>query len=324
MGDYSDTQIPSNSKRIPIIFPTDPDYYPTGPNFFQKITYPLVFFPYQFSKEPTTSPSIKSEQNPFQIVTFESLADKDLTDAEFLLFNRESRATQEHGHEAKMEALRIAHASLGIKPPILEDSVIGSGKLDILAGKSTSSPDYFDWLRKRIRSGLEKTPFGKPLFVMFATRSRLMRPMGYDYRKAPMIPYAERDYDLFNDWLHRSFPERTKDIVFVVLKLGDPKEERGFETKLGKDFFENPGGRPRNLKTAKGRKQFKKMLCDEAIGLARTQGMNAVEILRFFEEKYKSELLAVKLIGARRMEQLLKKAGCHSKPGRPKKIVMPF
>lgn len=262
-----------------------------------------------------------------RIIPFDSLIGTNLDGVTFRYINRESNETQELHHDAKFEALREAHVSLGIAASFDKERHTGSGSLKILydffdfhlLDMARLLGTYWKFLEEEIRKGLDKTAPGKKLYIVFCTLSRLMRPAKFHQNDVRTWDYTERDYEIFNRWLIHCFGERAKDIIFVMLRLGTPREDRGYETFLGMHYSGNLGGRPRKFDfgTPKGRRQFKKLLEQEAIELRRSCGMNGSEILRHFERTWQGE--AAKYLAKKRtIQDWLNKARCPANPGRPK------
>lgn len=260
-----------------------------------------------------------------RIVPFDSLIGKNLDGSIFRYVNRESSESQKENHESKIAALREAHARLGISAQFIEAHKTGSGSIKILYDFFDSHDlnlarlggTYWEFLEKKLREGLKPD---KKLYAVFCTRSRMMRPLGFNTRKKSTWEYTEDDYQIFNRWLVLCFDERATDIIFAFLSLGTAIEDRIFEIDLGKLYSGNLGGRPKkfDFATSKGRTQFRKMLEEKAIELRLSREWDAADIEEYFERKWKGE--AAKYLRRRRAIELwLKKAGCPAPPGRRKK-----
>lgn len=260
-----------------------------------------------------------------RVVSFDSLVETNLDGAIFRYFNRESSKSQEKNHEPKIAALRAAHASLGINLPFVIAGYTGSGNLnnlhEFLDSRDRSllrlAGTYWDFFEKELRGALDQTAPGKTLYLVFCTRSRLMRPPGFDTRKKTTWDYDQDDFEIFERWLVHCFGERAKDIVFAFLFLGTPTEDRAYEIKIGKDYWKNPGGRPKKI-SIPDRRRFRESLELEAVDLRLSTGMNGCQIFRYFKQKYKGKEAAY-LVKEREIQVWLEDAGCSAKPGRPKK-----
>ena len=109
--------------------------------------------------------------------------------------SRESTYSQ--SHEANVAVLQVVHRHLKIKQPFESKRFTGSGRVGASTGKR-----YFDWLERMIRTGL---PSKGTLYLFFVTRSRLFRPLDYNYDDVQTWNPTQADYDNFDDWLCRSF-----------------------------------------------------------------------------------------------------------------------
>ena len=263
-----------------------------------------------------------------RIIPFDSLIGKNHDASIFRYFNRESTKGQEAKHIAKIKAMEAAHASLGVNSPFIKEPYTGSGSLKILYD-FFDSPDlnlgrlqgtHWEFLERELRNGLDQVSPGQTLYAVFPTRSRLMRPPGFDTRKKSTWKYDEDDHKILFRWLDHCFGERAKDIVFALLYMGTAVEDRGYEIGIGMDHSGNMGGCPKqfDFSTSARRTQFRDMLEEEAIALRRSQGMNGGQIERHFKQTYKGEA-AKHLRKIRRIEGWLQKAGCPAKRGRPEK-----
>lgn len=256
----------------------------------------------------------KWKRHPVRIVTLESLANNDLSNAVFLWLNRESHASQKENHAPKTAAQFEAYTNLSIAGPFLEDHITASGNLNALLGKSIYALVYFIWLEEKIREGLEMATPGKTLYIVFCTKARLMRPTGFDKHDKKTWDYTKTDFELFVCWFNYCFGSRSKDIIFVMLHIGTPAEDRGFETRLSMIYKKKMGGRPAGRKRSgsKGKKYFKKFLLEPAVWLAKFEGLNARQVMARLKEEYAIT------IPERTVQSWLNENGCSSPRGRPK------
>lgn len=257
----------------------------------------------------------KSEglQHPVNIVPIESLIDKNLSVTSFVWLNRESSVKQESHHAPKKEELKKAHQRLfDSDAPFNYFQITASGRIEAdLLEFPSFSPLYFMWLKEKIQAGLESTVSGESLYIVFCTRSRLMRPEGYDSEDKNTWDCTERDYDVFGCWLLRSFGERVKDIVFAMLFMGTAAEDRGYESRLGMIAAGRMRGRPRkNGLTASDRRRLKV----EVIALAVSSAQNATRIFLHLGDKYCGGKLPISL---RTVQHWVKIANLSKKRGRP-------
>ena len=235
---------------------------------------------------------VEKERYPhsIRIIEYNSLQRDDISpNARAICVNRESVPTRHHIHNNVLPKLEEACANLGIER-IGTFPFTVSGKVAALAEDLAlfNAEDesaffdpwgYFDDLTFSIHKGLLETPKGETLYVFFLTKSRLLRPLGYDYETNPMQSIGEADWKVMTRWLNFCFADRVKDIVFVVLESGTPNEDRGTETRVGMQASGNMGGRPRRLPDNSALKR-------EAIKLATTSKMNVTRAYQLLEEKY--------------------------------------
>ena len=178
----------------------------------------------------------------------------------------------------------------------------GSGKLCCVNDKGA----YYDKLGRVIQTGLQRTPTGNKLYILFVTRSRLMRPSGYDYtNQSATWTYSVGDYKVFNQWVRDAFGARADNVRFVILCPLSPANERYFESWLGK-FYQKC---LKNIGKRLSRK-MSQMFRSIVIGLRKRQGLSTSEIVRHLEDVYEQ---APK---ERTIRDWLQRAGLAEKRGR--------
>jgi len=261
---------------------------------------------------------------PVRIVSLESIRDEIPRDATILWMNRESSPSQESNHAPKFDALKKAYTRLHIESPFVENKYTGRGYITTIRKYLVDfefdieyaphiDPGYFGWFADEIRKGLRQTPPGKMLYVVFCTKSRMIRPMGHKNRNAQTWDYTADDREIFSRWLHLHFGSQVQNITFVLLHEGSPASDRGYESRLSMVYYNRWGGRPRRTpNTPEKRRRFIRKLRNESIELATECNMNAGNILDHHTNKYRQ--VPIKL---RRIQLWLAEEGVSTSSGRP-------
>lgn len=212
----------------------------------------------------------------------------------FIFINRESDRSQVVNHAEKEVELRKA-ASKKLRLP-KEQIIVHRFTCNGFLGNDKAEP-YYKGLATAIQSELLQTPSGNKTYAVYCTQSRIARPELYHPHKSETWEYTDADFAMFDQWKSQSFGTRADDVIFTVLHVGTPKEDRGYESRLGLSRK-----RKRHIDRKTGNK-----LRSEAI----TLGTNAGETVRLFRNKYRVEL------DLSTVQKWFRTANCQHKPGHP-------
>ena len=218
--------------------------------------------------------------------------------------NRESTRHQKLNHDAKEVLLQAVYNQLDLNDLFVMQRFNGSGRLCCINDRTGYYPD----LKQTIRDGLARTPIGNKLYLLFTTRSRLLRPPHYDHNNQRATwGHSAEDYEGFDQWIRNNFGARIDDIKFVILfHWLTPDEERSFETQSGQFYQQCLDGIGKRL-GRKASSTFRQV----AIGLRR-QGVSTSEILRRLELEYQD----AKLPAAKTVRDWLLQEGLSEPRGR--------
>ena len=200
-----------------------------------------------------------------------------------LFLNRESSVSQSGNHGAGIRELHKAHAELGIPTHFRAETFTGSNSVRFLYD---STNGYYPELRRAIQDALSRT--SGTLYVFFPCLDRLLRPFRFDpNRYSETCTLLDTDYQLLWEWMVHHFGDRAKDTVFVLLN-DTPESDRSYATQIGMRYKGNMGGKPPKIKNGRIGKKTSERLCSDAIHLAQTTTMTAVDIWNHFGSKGES------------------------------------
>jgi hypothetical protein len=227
----------------------------------------------------TNTKTVQAGLSPYIISYADFLNEK--TGSDTIVFaNRESSRSQKDNHDSKEVLLKLVYGGLKLDVPFKMYPFEGSGRLCFVNVKGS----YFDKLKRFIWVKLHQLPPGKKLYILFVTRSRLMRPAGYDpNNQSATWMYQEDDYLAFNQWVRDSFSTRTNDVRFVPLFHLSPADDRYFETWLGK-FYKQCWNNYGKRLTRRMSSMFRSI-----VKALRKQGMTSKEIITKLELEYEDE-----------------------------------
>jgi hypothetical protein len=205
--------------------------------------------------------------------------------------------------------LADVHTQLSLTEPFVLHFCEEKGNVKILKDAFDSSKvnerikgTYFEWLINTLRQELSKMSAEEKLYVIFASKDRIFRPIGYDPQgSTDTWEYDEESCLLFQRFIDYYFNEQSENIVFVCVNDDTPIQCRIWQTKLGQAG--NKGGRPKQYDKAQVRDIVLRLAADK---------MNAGQIKRHLLAEHGMD------VPLRTIQYRIQKAKLSAKAGRPR------